>query len=893
LEVTREEQTNILNIGVTDTNPVFAQRFANTIALTYKEWHAEQQMKRTTEALKYIAEQLKTMGQKLRESEDEFNKFSQDNQLVSIDMQSEGLLTEAREIKHEIRQLREDKGELVGILARLEQFIENPTDSSPKFYSKKADKEYQGINSIVVGLMIERDTLLEDYTSQHPQVVAKSRRIIENARKMLILLQLQITDMEESQIDLRKELEEIHKKTQVLMDKKLEFNRLKRKVQLQNDMTALLEKKNQEALIKRAEKPEEVTIVKPALMPTKPVNPPKTASTGVMGVIIGIVLGLVIAFIVETFDTSLSVIEDVEETLGTQVLGVIPQADDRDIQQGLEEKYAVGIKEPSEKETIYLMSHFVTKSMIAESFRALRTNIQFKDTEEQLKTIAITSTSPQEGKTLVSINLAITMAQAGKKTLLVGSDLRKPMLDKAFGVETTPGLSDILQGNYPWRDTVKGITDIILGNMTLDEVMMAAGLDNLHIITAGPVPTNPSELIDSSRLTDFMEEAKEAYDVVLFDSTPILSAADAAILGTKVDGVLLVYRIGAVSRGLLKRSTAQLEQINCHIMGVVLNGMRPELSPDFHDFKYYRYYYSYGEEGKKRSEGNKKGFSFSRKKRDDDKRPEQKSSFMKKRKEHQEKWGKYLNVKSFYLLVVVIAALSVGILWWSGKIDLFKTPASRMPIKKDEIKIRQRISKETVQRKAETIFAKPKITASVEKPKADGGSSISESQTEAKAVVAIEKPSSPLQIIPHPYSLYLGSYRTLKRAEKAISIYSKKGLSPYWVQIEFKKIGVWYRVFTGHFEDHAKAEGFRQRHQLKEATVKKTRYASFIGRYSHAGNLQNQTQTLKKLGYSPYVIKDPNGESRLFVGAFLTKAGAEAQCQALESQGIQSELVQR
>jgi cell division septation protein DedD len=181
----------------------------------------------------------------------------------------------------------------------------------------------------------------------------------------------------------------------------------------------------------------------------------------------------------------------------------------------------------------------------------------------------------------------------------------------------------------------------------------------------------------------------------------------------------------------------------------------------------------------------------------------------------------------------------------------------------------------------------------VEKPKPDGVPSISESQTAAKALVGIEKPSPPQKIIPHPYSLYLGSYRTLKRAEKAISVYSKKGFSPYWVEIEFKKIGVWYRVFTGHFEDREQAEGFRQRHQLKEATVKKTAYASFIGTYSNPSNLQNQIQSLKNLGYYPYVIKHPHGKSRLYVGAFLTKAGAEAQCQALKSNGIQSELVQR
>jgi len=106
------------------------------------------------------------------------------------------------------------------------------------------------------------------------------------------------------------------------------------------------------------------------------------------------------------------------------------------------------------------------------------------------------------------------------------------------------------------------------------------------------MPPNPAELVESKRLRKFIEEAKEDYDLIIFDSPPILSTADAAILSSKVDGVLLVYRVGTVSRGLLKRATSQLDQVKCNILGVILNGLKPEISPDFQDFKYYKHYYS-------------------------------------------------------------------------------------------------------------------------------------------------------------------------------------------------------------------------------------------------------------------------------------------------------------
>ena len=334
IEVERENLTNILHIKATDSSAVFAQRLANSTALTYKELHAEQQMKRTTEALKYIREQLTAVREKLRKSEEEFNRFSQKNQLISLDLQSEVLLARAQEIQNEIRRVHEDKGELQGIGLRLNQFIKDPNGSGHDFYSTRATAQYQGTNDALVSLLLKKDTLLQDFTPQHPEVVAIGRKIIENARKMAILLQLQITALEKKEIELKKELKKVDQKTQVLMDKKLEFDRLKRRVDSYNDMTALLERKNQEALIRQAEKPEEITIVKPALNPTAPINPPKTMATGAMGILIGLVLGIVIGFVVETFDTSLGAIEDVEETLGAQVLGIVPQADAKDIWRG-------------------------------------------------------------------------------------------------------------------------------------------------------------------------------------------------------------------------------------------------------------------------------------------------------------------------------------------------------------------------------------------------------------------------------------------------------------------------------------------------------------------------------------------------------------------------------
>jgi uncharacterized protein involved in exopolysaccharide biosynthesis len=400
VEVFREGVSAILMIKVTDTDPVFAQNLVNTIAQAYKETHADQLMQRNTDKLKYIVSQLADVREKLRKAEDDVNSFSQENELVAIDLQTEKLLARSEGLQTQIRKLEADKTSLDSLNARLETFIKNPFSSDHNFYSSVADSQYQRTNDSMVGLILKRDTLLMNFTRKHPDVQAISNRIIEHTKKMSFLLQTQILDLQMMRTDLKEELKKVDRQTRVLMEKRLEFTRLKRKVDLLDEMTVLLERKNQEALIRKAEKPETINIVKPALLPTEPINSHNTVSAGVMSVFIGVILGFVIAFIVETFDTSLGAIEDVEETLGTKVLGVVPQGDIQDIQEELLKKDPETFKNYSFKHAFGLISHFLPKSMISESFRALRTNIQYKDPGKKARTLAVTSSSPEEGKSM-------------------------------------------------------------------------------------------------------------------------------------------------------------------------------------------------------------------------------------------------------------------------------------------------------------------------------------------------------------------------------------------------------------------------------------------------------------------------------------------------------------
>jgi succinoglycan biosynthesis transport protein ExoP len=891
VKVERENYTNILNINVTDSDPDFAQKLANVIASTYKRLHAEQQGKRTIDAIKYIEDQLTSVRERLKASEENFNRYSQANQLISIDMQSENLLLRKKELSDEIRQQNENKGDFKAISARVERFIQNPSSSEVNFYSIKATPQYQTTNDSLIELLLTRDSLLENYTFQHPEVIAIGQKITETARKILALLKQQIAAADKKIEDLEEETREVDSKTNLLMEKKLEYDRLKREVDSFRDMTALLEQKNQEALITQAEKPEEVVIVKPALLSTTPINPPKTVATGAMGIIIGIVLGLVFAFIVETFDTSLGAIEDVEETLGAKVLGVIPHADYKDIIAGLKDKIQREMDESFLKKMINLASHFAPKTMIAESFRALRTNIQFSEGNKHIKAIAVTSTSPQEGKTMVSANLAISLAQSGLKTLLVGSDLRKPMLGSTFGLEETPGLTDIIFGNYPWSQTVKTITDIIMGEISLDDLMMTPGMDNLNIITSGTIPPNPAELIESDRLMTFIEEAKKQYDIIIFDSTPVLSAADAAILGQKMDGVLIVYRVGAVSRGLLKRTANQLQQVKCNIIGIILNGMKPDISPDFQDYKYYKYYSYYGKErGRKKSlRGMKSFWPFGRKEEDSE------SSVMitlpsgTQKADHEDKKGSSVILR--WTLIIFASLLLVGgILWQTGIISPVRQ-GNRPDITPSEGK---KTLKETA--KPETRPVRP---SSVENSVPEMGIEYEEATTTVQTDTMTARDDDNLITDADylsesfPFSIYFGSSISKERVEAAIAQYRREGLSSYWVKIDFREKGVWYRMYAGYFKDQEQARDVINKYKFTGAEIKNTAYANLIGIYDTEDALENMTRTIEELGYSPYTVIDQEGRSALFVGAFITEQGAEEQNKELQSRSIRSRIVKR
>ncbi|HLA28898.1 MAG TPA: AAA family ATPase [Syntrophales bacterium] len=597
VETEQEGNSDIISITATSEDPKKAQRLANTVAQVYKDQHALDLNKRAIESKKFIEGQVIVTKEKLQMSENAVKNFRETNRMVSLDSQSSGLVSQFSDLEMKNTHNLAVYSKIKEIAKALDRAEDSPLSSKTIFYFEEASGPYKGLNDRLVQLMLDRDVLLINYTDSFTQVIQIKKQIHEIITSMKAQLNAQQQSLSQTINMMQEQLKTLDGKLKDLPEKGLELARLEREVGVDREIYIMLEKQYQQSLIQNAEKIEEVQIVKPALEPTYPINPPQTTATTGLGFILGIVLGLVFAFLIETFDTSIGAVEDVEEFLGVHVLGIVPYTDFDELKITIEGKLGKEIDEDHLWRSTRLVSHFATKSTSAESYRALRTNINFVKLETDIKTILVTSSSPQEGKTTAACNLAVTMAQAGNKVLLVDGDFRRPVISKVFGIPSLPGLTDVILGNYAWRDVVRSITDIMMGKMTMEEVIVNPGLDNLYIITCGTIAPNPAELVSSRINADFIKESHEEYDFVIIDGPPVLAATDAAIWGTKADGVIIVYQVGKVARGALKRAKAQIDNVKARIIGVVLNGLKAEISPDFeyHD----KYYYYYGSEHKK------------------------------------------------------------------------------------------------------------------------------------------------------------------------------------------------------------------------------------------------------------------------------------------------------
>jgi len=541
-----------------------------------------------------IDNQLKLIRAKLEEVERDYQTYV-DKTGGSAEGNRPELTTLQKTYAENVAQVGVKEADLAAekkLLAKLEaQITPVEQERSPEYLrlrSKLSELEKEKIRLEGLGIRlsgvsaVDRD--IQDVETQLLQYKKPQGTQAPDARTIQQWQQLRLSVLnKESELDLFKRrlesyqsaIESYKKGNPDILLQSLEVQRLQRTKQIYENIYNFLLNKAEEERIRNASSIAGIKIVDTPRMPDRPIDKNESRYY-ILGIIFGLALGAGLALLIEFNDTTIKTNEDIDRWLGTSLLGTIPH-----IAYNKKNEFEIRRRSSSKRRgsTVLqyprqLISFSGEDSIITEAYRSLRTNLSFVSPDRPLRAVLTTSAGPSEGKSLTIANLAMAYAQMGKKTLLVDTDLRRPILHHLFNMKREPGFSDLFGATPDY-----------------DKVIRPGGRDNLSIITAGLFTPNPAELIGSHRMEQHIEYFKSRFDMIFFDTPPVVAVTDATLLGTKLDGVLLVIKAHHTDREIAQRALQSLAAVGAKVVGIVLNDI--DLTHRYSSYGYYKYYYHY------------------------------------------------------------------------------------------------------------------------------------------------------------------------------------------------------------------------------------------------------------------------------------------------------------
>lgn len=582
--------TRLVELRVEDRDPERAATIANTIAETYIEKTIEDRLGSTVSALEWLGEQLDGLRHDLDESERALHAFKQDHNILSVSMEDRQNLV-AADLEHfstALADARTHRMELRARLARLRVLA-----SADSVEARAAGLSDVGTVETLEGLLrtalAEHEALATRYGPEHPRIIEVTTEITALRAQLQDEIDGAIRAAEADlraagsmEADLRHAVEEANTAGLELNLWEIEFTQLTRERENNAELYETVLERTTETDLTRMLRTTHVRTVDTALAPTSPVRPRMLNAAGI-GLGGGLVLGLVVALLLTRLDRRIKSMHAAEE-LGLSILGVVRIVDDTALaaspktgrQPGPARRRANKSKSRSGASDVVVHTHPL--SATAENFRTLRTNLMFASGDKPLRVLAVTSPNPREGKTTVTTNLAISIAQSGKRVLVIDADMRRPRIHHAFGVGGK-----------------RGLTSILVGDASLASAVQETLVPGLWVLACGPIPPNPAELLHRERFQKLMLEARETYDFVVCDSPPLGAVTDAAVLASQVDGTLVVVRAQQTTRDALTSVLRQLHDVGAAVVGGVLNGFDPRMRRYEYGNGYYYHYYRRGD----------------------------------------------------------------------------------------------------------------------------------------------------------------------------------------------------------------------------------------------------------------------------------------------------------
>lgn len=585
VQIEQKRGLDILVISAESESPTEAALLANIYAQEYRNLNLEINRNQLTFIRKFLEEQRREKKAQLADAEEILRSYQEKGGIVALDQQANTLIQQIAQfeaqknavqidLKTSSGILKQYKDELVKQDPRLADYLESVTSESYIKALQDQIAEMQLRRDLAVAQsdskvnitqqIAEYDKKLKElkskleekvkvlkagiYASSPEEVKALSQKIIEEEIKNGSLK----TSLETLQQIVKSYDEKFNK----LPKTSIELARFQRNRESLEKLYTIVEERYQEALINEQSQPGNAIIVDDARIPLKPSKPNRFLII-LIGFIIGLGLSFSYIFVKNYFDDTIKHPDDLRKQ-NINLLAWIPMIQGIDVGKNAKHNFIMATQ---------------PDAIGSEAFRSLRTRVQFSLPEKgALQVILITSPAPKEGKTTISLNLAGGFALANKKTLLIDADLRRPRLHRIFERDKTPGLVNYLVGEVPF-----------------EKIITESGIDNLHFISSGTIPPNPAEMLDSKAIDEFIAKVRSVYDIIIFDTPPIISVADAEILAKKVDGTILVGSANKTLKDMLSRSIQFIKNDYSVLLGVVLNNFDTKSAYG----SYYKYYYSY------------------------------------------------------------------------------------------------------------------------------------------------------------------------------------------------------------------------------------------------------------------------------------------------------------
>ena len=573
------KETRLIDVKYSHTDPQVASKVVNAIAETYVFSNLEKKTETNSTTGGFLQKRIAELQQQIRTGEERLVNYARNNQIISLDPNQNTVVERLAGLN---RQLLEAENE-----RKTAEAAYNAA-KAPGAATALADADAKQVNEIeskLVDLRQKRALLLVDATEEAPEVKEVDQQVGELERQQKDLLNRKSTTLLtnlhtryqqaiEREQALRKSFDQQRAQTLSQNEAAINYRIIQQEIETNRTLLNGLLQGAKENDVVLAGKPNNISIVDYALAPDSPVGPNR-GRTIIMAFFLSIGMGVGLALFLEYLDDTVHSTQEVERVLHLPALAVIPSV-------GAERRRPVlsGINALQKQNGNgngnghgELLMNIDGRSPLAEAYRHLRTSVLLSTAGRAPKSLLITSSLPGEGKTTTAVNTAISLAQTGASVVIIDADMRRPRLQHIFNVDMNGGLSTVLSSDASEAD--------MLAMVETDE---ASGLS---VMSSGPIPPNPAELLGSDQMRRLMTALQAHYTHVIVDSPPISSFTDGVLISTMVDGVLLVVHGGKSSRHIVRRSKQLLSDVGAKVLGVVLNNVNLQS----HDYYYYQSYY--------------------------------------------------------------------------------------------------------------------------------------------------------------------------------------------------------------------------------------------------------------------------------------------------------------